>query len=773
MNNDEKERVGTCSNTEPNSRDQGFTIEDDSGEQDVRAYTMESTEESISFEEEVDLTPQVEVTVESPQEQEQVAQPQEAGISQGNPMPMTQGQPMSKKDMKKAQKEAEKARKKAEKEQKTQQKKASKGSKPPKQPKQPKDPSKKMSKGKKIGITIGAVILIGGIAFFVGTRDKEDYYTVWNRILSNELGSFRFSIDVRSGEHGDKDVAKASKDALKDNKGDSEKNKLESSKPIEEQNEEIQETPITEEHTELSDWTDADGITEGIWTHPNYQLVVEGCTTNNNPLTTTMDITMVTENFNAKLTSVTVINDKVYIDVEQIQYWLKNSADAYFISLSNLLPENSKYLIMPLDEVKMVSGYAEEGEHSKGYESNLLNAYRRFVYVVTNGLDAVHSKVGGKGLSGSDGTYSLEYTGKNADKFSGALRNIVTSRSSMYDSLVNAQAKKGLLDEEQMKQKVREKDNFLAATDELERAVHTTDYSKMNMVVKGNARTYTGGKGNTNLEATMQATFTVDKTDYSVTVSGLRSGNIKEISIPKGSNSKVDQQVVYDTLTGMFGYMDILGVDLKKQLEVTPESLSYNTLEDFANMVNETKATKSKITALSAQSFIDKYKDYQEDETTTEDDIINAQLVSDFLNSVNEITGGAKGKDNDDGSIDRFRTVESNIGDVKVIAKYNDADSNTRLGVVDIVFLNDSDKEQTINLKDLSLQTMLSSKYPINDETTIRDYDNNFDLSLLHGEIKLSPKGFAQETCYVILNNGLEYMDLFYGDEKLGDIIAR
>lgn len=679
---------------------------------------------------------------------------------------------LSPKELKKKQKEEEKARKKAEKEQKAQMKKANKGSKPPKQPKKQKDPNKKLGKGAKIGIAVGVLVLIGGITFFVTTKDKENYYSVWNRIFSNELGSFRFAIDVRSGEHGDKEVVEASKEAL-NNSTDS-KAGLDSSKPIEEQNEEMQETPIEEEHTELKEWTDADGMSkEGIWTHPNYQLIVEGCTTSADPLTTTMDITMVTENFNDKLTSVTAIDDKVYIDVEQIQYWLKNSKDAYFISLSNLLPESSKYLIMPINAVRFVSGYAEEGEVGKGYEASLMNAYRRFAYAINTGLDMVHNKMGNKGLSGKEGTYSLEYTGKQADKFSNALKGMVTSRSNLYDSLANGMSKKGLLNEDQLKQKVREKDNFLAATDELERNVHTTDYSDMNMQVKGNARTYKGGKGNTNLEATLQATFTVDKVDYSVTISGLRSGNVKEITVPKGSNSNVEQQDVYDTLTGMLGYMDILGIDLKKQLEVTPDTLSYELLESFADMVNGTSATKSKINGLSAQAFIDKYKDYEEDENTTEDDVINAQLVSDFLNSVNAVTDGAKGKENDNGTIDRFRTVESNIGDIKVIAKYNDEESNTRLGVLDIVFLNSSDKEQTINLKDLSLQTMLSSKYPINDETTIRDYDNSFKLEDLHAEVKVAPKGYAQEKCYVILNNGLEYMDLFYGDEKLGDIIAR
>lgn len=609
------------------------------------------------------------------------------------------------------------------------------------------NPKKKLSKKAVAGISIGAVALAGGITFFA-LRDSNNYYSIWSRILDNELGSFRFVVDVRTGEHGEE--VKLSEEE-KETKDEETKDK-------------------DEQEVKTVEWTDKDGVTDGIWTYPNYKLVIDGCATSVEPLTLTMDVNMVTENFNDRLTSITVLDDNVYIDVEQIQYWLSSSQDSYFIELSKLIPENSKYLIMPLKDVKLVSNYAEEGERDKGYESDLMNAYRRLKTTVLSCISMVEDNMGSKGLSKSGDVYSLSY--KN-NSFMGVVSGLISSRSSVYDGIVNAQNSNGLLNEDQLKQLVNEKDNFLASTDALSHFVATNDLSNANMEVKGNAREYKGGNGSTNIEATLQTTFTVNDTDYSITLQGLRNGSGKEIKQPKASASKVDQQIVYDTFTGMLDYMDIFNVDMKKQLDITPDNIKVSVLEDFVELVNSTEATSARLTPLSAQMFIDRYKDYEETASSTEEDIINAQLVSDFLSSVNNVTGGAKGRTEDTTQIDRFRTVEGSIGDVSVIAEFDDESSNNKLGVLNITLLNNSSEEQTINFKDFSLQTMLSSKYPVNDETTIRDYDNTFDLGSLSGDITVPAGGFAQSKGYVIMSNGLEYMDLFYGDEKLGDIIAR
>jgi len=634
---------------------------------------------------------------------------------------------------------------------------------------------KPWSKKKKVivGVSIVAVMLVGGILGLNSARDKTNYYSVWRSIFNNELGSFRFVVDVRTGDSDDKEVKEDTKTAQEESKESGKDSKLDSNTPEELYADESEDSDKEEESNSDESWTDANGVKGGIWQYPNYKLVVEGCTTSVKPLNTEFTLSLTTENFSENLTTVTVVDDKVYVNVEQLQYWLKNSKDEYFISLASELPENCKYMILPLDKVKLISNYAEEGE-KKGYEGDLVNAYRRFSTIITSLVTYAEDTLGNTGLAKQEDLYSISIEGKDGSKVGNTVAGIIKNRENVYNKLVYAQKDKGLLSDEQFEQKVMEKDNFLSATDEAERYVNTHTKFMEDVEVAGNARIYTGGKGTTNLEATLQTSFKVGGTNYSITVQGMRNGNSVDIKAPQASSSKIEQQNFYDVLTDVFSYLNITNIDLSKRLEVTPDKISEDILSDFADMVNNTESTNEKLSANSAKAFIDKYKDYVENEDTTTEDTVNAQLVSDLIAELNSITDGSTSDSKaSDGQTDRFRVVDKKVGDITIIARYNDDESTAKLGVLDITLLNSSDKEQTFNLKDLSLQTMLSSKYPVNDEVTIHDYDNKFDESVLEGKVKIPANGFSRHKCFVVTGNGLEYMDLFYGDEKVGDIISR
>lgn len=722
--------------------------------EDVNTFGTVKTSEPEVVETIEEAEEHIEEPVQSEEQPEPISSATDGGISAE--------QPVDKKQAKK-----EKKAKKAKKE------------KPPKQPKESKQkkPKKKLGKGAKIGIAVGTVALVGGLIAFNVLKDDTNFYSIAKKVVNTDVGTFRFVVDVRTAPHGEEKVELSEKDV----------EELENSDEIAEEDTKDEGTISDQKETEhegktwdelvnnkgnVSDtWSSSSGASYSTWEYPNYQLVVEGTTMKNKPLTSVFDVSLVTENINDTLTTVTIVEDNMYVDLEQMKNYLLNSQDSYFIALSDDLPENAKNLVVPLDKVKVPMPFSEDSE--KVYETNLLNAYHRFSTAFSYCIDAIENKVGGKGLSKQDDKYSVSLDGNNANKLVNAMKGFVLNRSNMYDNIVNAEAGKGYLNEDQVKQLSKGKDNFLAGTDKFYRDAVTTNLKDANLVVKGTARKYKGGTGIDNFEATVQSSFTVGKIDYVVALSGSRTGQPRDIKVPDGSETDFAQKDFYTLVSDIVEHLDITSMDLGKKLAVSPDTIKADLIDDFVRLVNTTDSTSTKITSKTASAFINKYKDFEETSETTSDDVINAQLVSDFLDMLQSVLPEGYETGKGDEAIEQFREVSSELEDgVKLTANFNSEEANTKLGVIDITIENTTKDDVDVNLEDFSLQTMLSSKYPCNNYTTLRDYDNKFDKEKLESEITVKAGEEVSKKLYVILNNGMEYMELFYGDDKMGELIV-
>lgn len=724
--------------------------------EDVNTFCTDETSETGT--EIVETGEEVEEPIEDPvqgeEQPEQITSVTDGGISAE--------QPVDKKQAKK-----EKKAKKAKKE------------KPPKQPKESKQkkPKKKLGKGAKIGIAVGTVALVGGLIAFNVLKDDTNFYSIAKKVVNTDVGTFRFVVDVRTAPHGEEKIELSEKDVeeLKNSdetleEGTKEEGNISDQKETEHEGKTWDE--LVNNKGNVSDtWSSSSGASYSTWEYPNYQLVVEGTTMKNKPLTSVFDVSLVTENINDTLTTVTIVGDNMYVDLEQMKNYLLNSQDSYFIALADDLPENAKNLVVPLDKVKVPMPFSEDSE--KVYETNLLNAYHRFSTAFSYCIDAIENNVGGKGLSKQDDKYSVSLDGNNANKLVNAMKGFVLNRSNMYDNIVNAEAGKGYLNEDQVKQLSKGKDNFLAGTDKFYRDAVTTNLKDANLVVKGTARKYKGGTGIDNFEATVQSSFTIGKIDYVVALSGSRTGQPRDIKVPDGSETDFAQKDFYTLVSDIVEHLDITSMDLGKKLAVSPDTIKADLIDDFVRLVNTTDSTSTKITSKTASAFINKYKDFEETSETTSDDVINAQLVSDFLDMLQSVLPEGYETGKGDEAIEQFREVSSELEDgVKLTANFNSEEANTKLGVIDITIENTTKDDVDVNLEDFSLQTMLSSKYPCNNYTTLRDYDNKFDKEKLESEITVKAGEEVSKKLYVILNNGMEYMELFYGDDKMGELIV-
>ena len=52
------------------------------------------------------------------------------------------------------------------------------------------------------------------------------------------------------------------------------------------------------------------------------------------------------------------------------------------------------------------------------------------------------------------------------------------------------------------------------------------------------------------------------------------------------------------------------------------------------------------------------------------------------------------------------------------------------------------------------------------------EYDNGFDMTLAPSSVDIPVGGYVEVKLYSVIDNGWEYFDLFFGDTKLGDIVA-
>lgn len=649
----------------------------------------------------------------------------------------------------------------------------------PKKEKKPKEPWSR-SKKIKVGAIFGVlgVALIGGITYNA-LRDKNSYYTVWNTVLSQELGTFRYVIDVQSdkadGSNQLADMDLSDLNDTKDSKGSSNNDK--ENEENESDLQRIKEAKQEEEEKQLTEWTTAEGVTDLGSMYKNFRVVIEGCTMNNNPaeLESQFTVTLSTKNFSDTFTSVTIKDGNIYFDVESMYYWLKSSKDSYLVSLSSRLPSNSKYLKIPLEEFSIKSGFAELDEN----DGNITNPIAWWRCITSSGKTFVKSmsKLGKVGMSkDGDGVYKLSISKDMSSKLFNVFQSIMINRDNLFSSAVKSQKDSAGLSDAQLKQLSNERNNFLASTDRLYRAVMNVNADDLGIEAGGSARLYKDTSGVSNAEATFSTIFTADDVDYSISVGGSRVGTKADIEVPEGSMATLSQSTLYDVIACVIDYFNPTVVSMRTKLDLNINNLKEDMLTKFVDFVN-TSENDVVVTTVTAESFINRYKNYKEDETTTEKDKTNAKLVQEFFNTFNTIFDGMKTIDvseaEEQGS--QFAEVASTEIEqgVSIIANVDESKSNDKMLVINVQLENTSDADVEIKATDFKLQTESGGIYPINSEDTILTYDNYFDMNQVKELAVASAGGKTPLTLYCIASGGLEKMSLGYKDKNLGVIVTR
>lgn len=628
---------------------------------------------------------------------------------------------------------------------------------------------------KKIVIPCGVVlvIILGLVIKSLFGGGKMNYYDTMASLFTNELGSFSYTFDVRTGEKGSLITENKSSATSVDELSSVENADTSTTEATEETNIAAQEPETEESKNEFQDWNKYADVKTGNWQYPNYKIVISGCTTSLEPLTTDFTVNLATANYNDKFTEVVCIDGNYYFDIESMYNWLKSSGDSYLISLTDKMPNGSKWLVVPESEFKIPSRYAEDGEKDLSYCTSLKTMYERFLVALTSTKNTLSNNLGSTGMSSNKDTVSINLAGSDATNILKAFKGITTQSGDWYDSLLLTGVDKKLYTEDEYKQAVREKDNVMEALSDLATYLNITDLSSQNLAVQGSARTYTNGKNNATVEGSLAVNYSTDTTDYIIQFSGLRSGDAEDIKLPQGSQTKAIDDSYLGSFNSLVDYLNITPIKTSVQLEINPTTISDGVIEKFIDLVNDTGTAGEWITKDNVFKFIEKYASYKETDETTNDDKVNAKLVADLADAMNKIVGGVvvTKEVQAEETVEQYPEVNTQDTGVYTKIKYDSEKSDSQVAVFHVEAINKGDETVTVDTTNFSLRTLLNSVYPSNNETLIHNYDNTFDMSKLVKSVELPSKGWAEFDLYFVISDDTGHMDMYFGDTNLGSAI--
>lgn len=631
---------------------------------------------------------------------------------------------------------------------------------------------------KKIMIPCGVVLVIVlglVVKSCLGGGGKMNYYDTMASLFTNELGTFSYTIDVRTGEKGSLITEKTSTNSSVGELNSVENADTATTESTEKNDIAKQGTETTEKTSknEFQDWNKYADVKSGNWQYPNYKIVINGCTTSLDPLTTDFTVNLVTANYNDKFTEVVCIDGNYYFDVESMYNWLKSSGDSYLISLTDKMPNGSKWLVVPESEFKIPSRYAEDGEKDLSYCTSLKTMYERFLVALTSTKSTLSSNLGSTGMSSNKDTVSLSLAGSDATPILKAFKGITTQSGDWYDSYLKAGVDKKLYTEDEYNQAVREKDNVMEALSDLATYLNITDLSSQKLAVQGSARSYTNGKNNATIEGSLAVNYSTDTTDYIIQFSGLRSGDADDIKLPQGSQTKVVDDSYLGSFDSLVDYLNVTPIKTSVQLEINPTTISDEVIERFIDLVNETGTAGEWITKDNVYKFIEKYASFKETNETTNDDKVNAKLVSDLAEAMNKIVGGVvvTKEVQAEEKVEQYPDINTQETGVYTKIKYDESKSDSQVAVFHVEAINKGDETVTVDTTNFSLRTLLNSVYPSNNETLMRNYDNTFDMSKLVKSVELPSKGWTEFDLYFVISDDTGHMDMYFGDTNLGSAI--
>jgi hypothetical protein len=643
---------------------------------------------------------------------------------------------------------------------------------------------------------IALMLIVKGISSKVGGNKDENYFSILDSILQTEQGQFTYTIDVRT---------KAVEEVTKTTESTSNLDEVNNIEGMSEEDIASTTTEIVTKNQFTDSWGTADDVKVFSWQYPSYKIVIDGVCNrvdhDNDPSTdplyeTDIKVSLATVGHNDVITEIIAKDGKYYIDFNSLGVWLRGSKDAYLMSLGADIPEGAKYVVIDQEDFRIPSRYAEENEiyvieegngtvirencgaTTDGLSDNIRKLNTLIYYLENNLTDCIGKECYSTSISEGGSTQHINIGSTTGKKIADKVKTLALNSSSVYDAYIDKLQANNLLDENQAKQMVREKDNFLYAINPLQVYFNTNNLDMTNLQAVGSARHYQSMGGENVAEADLRMQFQSDTKFYDIDLSLTRklgadtkveldTGNVIQLNqLFTGKNNVECFTFLLDKFNRVIDYLNPTCIQLSKQTAMSPDRISETIKQSLVDIVNSMpEQTGVYLTTLTVDKYIEIYKNLiDQKDLLMGTDKNNVLIVEDFLNTVNDITGGVIVEvpaEVEEVQI-QYPELVYEDSDMKIIANYNQDLSNKNVYVVSATIMNKTENEVVLNLTNFSLRTLLDSTYSSNNNTVLRDIDNTWDETLTPQAVTLGASSYVDVDLYFAVNGDSGYMDMWY-----------
>lgn len=598
---------------------------------------------------------------------------------------------------------------------------------------------KKLPKWVKYAIIAGVAIVVIVVSLVIKgmIKPKGSIYDDIDTFMAQETCNFRYILNVRSEEHNEESKNKELEDYMNEVSNSEEGVSGTSENKLDEyESGKTEDDPNRSQTGNLygdrinAEWSTADGSKVVNWDYPNYELVITGRTESVEPLKCSFKMQLSTDYASNEFCNIVFDDDKCYVDIKTLRNWLVNSGDSNLVQLADKIPDNAVYVEISGDDLRFVTPYAELGEEEFSGALGIRNLYQRCIVIEKILTQGMRDGLGNTGLSAEKSKCRISLSEESATKLLSTIKGMFTGASGVYDTYVNSLKKSNLVTEDEVTQLGNERDNFITAMSNNWAKLGTLTPEAIKAIdlnLIGKSSRYTASTGGGVLELNLGTSFTLNNTDYVITLYGCK----QDLSIPASVSVDFETatSVPLSTISGDYDlgyvkdylmyYFKLRAADNSKQLNVSFDSLQQGVLNDFIELVNQTNSklgggiTKQNIFTI--ESYIAKYSSMTEEEAGANDvSKTNYSLVKNFIGVLQTIENIQKEEETTEVESPTYKNIEKLAGNCLISGRIDEGESNSSVLKIELKAQNLSDKTINYDLTKWYVLDSFGNKYPCN-----------------------------------------------------------
>lgn len=643
------------------------------------------------------------------------------------------------------------------------------------------------------------VIIVFAIGSIPGRVKKEEaqnnFATQLGVILNNNQGSFDYTFEVQALDKKgapDTTTATSTETASGDARG-----KVQDKRPVHKSWQAVTSTWQTNSLEESSNWA-----------HPNYRVQIKGVCFDDSKdkMKLQAEILLTTAYKSGTFTHIVVDKGKTYINLDEIEQWLKNSQDSYLIGLADEFLGASigdQYIEYKNDEFVLDNLWSSDtaksstGSHGlyelRGKESTVRLLFWNYLEPILREA----SKGNGSGNYSIDMNQKDESGKTYNEQFEDQIKYILTNGASAFDTYYD-NAKDYYTDAGYSSEKGN-KDSVVTA---LQKA---SDYLSSNSLgLKVTGEDFVDAAAG-EYSAKLNFAYTEDGVDYNISCDLTRSmqSTVDDVTVPDSATKGYDLASINSVADYMLDYFNPTKVIARSTDTTNQSNVNWTQADNFIDLVNSSGVTDQHLNRRNLKDFVQLYANLSpDDKDLTQNDrncialyTKNKALLQNLVSQENWLTelneniseegttepsedmGTPKDEGNKKPSEKKDKKKHDYKGDIsKKVSFVADTQkaSNGQLLVLGVKITNKTGSMKSVDLTKFMVVNDNGDTYYANSSDILMGYDSNFDTSQLVSNVNVDGSSTSKlADLYFVVPSSTASFKLYYDNEYNKDKIPK